>query len=123
MPSIYIVEDDTDILAIESYALDLAKTASAKRALDDSIPCVYETSLVRKLSVLTDLIYTKIGELEDCIVRVKGTETIGEEADMIRDELLMKMSELRIPCDEGEMLTAKKYWPYPTYSDLLFGVR
>ena len=35
---------------------------------------------------------------------------------------LPKMSELRAACDEAETLTAKSYWPFPTYSDLLFGV-
>ena len=33
------------------------------------------------------------------------------------------MSELRVPCDEAERLTAKSYWPFPTYADLLFGVK
>ena len=42
---------------------------------------------------------------------------------MIRDEVLVKMSELRMPCDEAETLVSKKYWPYPTYGDLLFGVK
>ena len=46
-----------------------------------------------------------------------------EAADMIRDEILQKMAELRIFCDEAENLTAEKYWPFPTYGKLLFGVR
>ena len=41
----------------------------------------------------------------------------------IRDTILGRMSELRVACDEAETLTAKKYWPYPTYGDLLFGVK
>ena len=50
-------------------------------------------------------------------------EDITAESYMIRDTVLAKMSELRLPCDEAETLTAKKYWPFPTYGDLLFGVR
>ena len=42
---------------------------------------------------------------------------------MIRDELLIKMEELRHVCDEAETITAKEYWPFPTYGDLLFGVK
>ena len=38
-------------------------------------------------------------------------------------DVLEKMNALRIACDEAELLTAKKYWPFPTYSDLLFGVK
>ena len=42
---------------------------------------------------------------------------------MIRDSVLPRMNELRIPCDEAETLTARSYWPFPTYGDLLFGVK
>lgn len=42
---------------------------------------------------------------------------------MIRDVVLVRMSELRMACDEAETLTAKKYWPFPTYGELLFGIR
>ena len=47
----------------------------------------------------------------------------GEESYFIRDVILQKMAELRVVCDEAETLTAEKYWPFPTYSDLLFGVK
>ena len=36
---------------------------------------------------------------------------------------LTKMDELRIPCDKAELLTAKSYWPFPTYGDILFSVK
>jgi glutamine synthetase len=32
------------------------------------------------------------------------------------------MDALRDACDKAEELTAQKYWPYPTYAALLFGV-
>ena len=52
----------------------------------------------------------------------KYDDVISESA-AIRDDVLVKMSELRLPCDEAETITAKKYWPFPTYGDLLFGVK
>ena len=42
---------------------------------------------------------------------------------MIRDDILQKMAELRVVCDEAETITAEEYWPFPTYGQLLFGVR
>ena len=33
------------------------------------------------------------------------------------------MSSLRAVADEAESVTAESYWPFPTYGDLLFGVR
>ena len=44
-------------------------------------------------------------------------------ACFIRDEMLQKMAELRVACDEAETLTAEKYWPFPTYDKLLFSVK
>lgn len=49
-------------------------------------------------------------------------ESVEEQACMIRDELLPEMSELRAMCDQAETKTAKSYWPYPSYADLLFSV-
>ena len=67
-----------------------------------------------------DEIAARAEELEKAIPEMDGTDDTILEAEMIRDALLPKMSELRIPCDEAETLTAKKYWPFPTYADLMF---
>ena len=109
--------------AVESYVMDVAKTASAKKALDESLSCSYETRLLKKLTCLVDRIWASTEELEDALLALHNAENIHSEADMIRDTLLAKMSELRLACDEAEVLTAKKYWPFPTYGDLLFGVK
>ena len=56
------------------------------------------------------------------MLTVRKAEDIGSESEMIRDDVLLKMSELRVICDEAETLTAKSYWPFPTYADILFSV-
>ena len=109
--------------AVEAYAAELAKSAAAKKALDESVACSYEYGLVKKLSALTDRIAEKADELEDALVVLHKAENIGEEANTIRDSVLVRMCELRVACDEAEKITAKKYWPFPTYGDLLFGVK
>lgn len=108
--------------AITAYTADVAKAANAKKALDTALVCGYETRLIRKLSVLTDKIAAKAEELADAVVSLGTAEDIGTEAAMIRDTVLVIMGELRVSCDEAETLTAKSYWPFPTYDDLLFGV-
>ncbi len=109
--------------AVEAYTMDVAKAAAAKKAVDASLACTYESGLVKKLSVLTDRIAMQADELEKAIVALHGAEDIETESYAIRDVVLARMSELRVACDEAETLTAKKYWPYPTYGDLLFGVK
>ena len=109
--------------AVDAYTMELAKTIAAKKAVDDTLTCNYESGLVKKLSKLTDRIAIKTEELENVLVELHNAESIISEANMIRDVVLVKMGELRLACDEAETVTAKKYWPFPTYGDLLFSVR
>ena len=57
------------------------------------------------------------------LFRSKYIQDIIEQGYAIRDKVLPKMGELRLAADEAETLTAEKYWPFPTYGDLLFGVK
>lgn len=109
--------------AVEAYIKELAKTASLKKTVSDSVSVVYENSLIKKLSVLTERIFLAADDLEHALIDMDGYDNVVDESAAIRDVLLVKMSELRVACDEAETLTAKKYWPFPTYGDLLFGVR
>lgn len=109
--------------AVSAYASELARTSAAKKALDSALPCGYETELVRKLSALTDRIYDGAVAVENSLLSLAAAEDIGEEAALIRDKVLAGMGELRVACDEAETLTAKRYWPYPSYGDLLFSVQ
>ena len=109
--------------AIEAYTADIAKAAAAKKAISPTLKCEYETKLVGKLSVLVNEIADKTEELDAALLKVQEAEDIVEEGYLIRDHLLPVMSELRVPCDKAELLTAKSYWPFPAYEDLLFGVK
>ncbi len=107
--------------AVEAYVAELLSTSAAKRAAD--IACRYETETATRLSALTDLMYDRCSALEKAALGLKNIESVGTQADYIRDEILPKMAALRVAADEAETLTAEKYWPFPTYGDLLFGVR
>ena len=109
--------------AVEEYIVELAKAVSAKKSVDAGLACCYESGLIKKLSALTERIAIKTEELENALVELHNAEGIISEANMIRDVVLVKMGELRLACDEAETVTAKKYWPFPTYGDLLFSVR
>ena len=112
-----------DILpAIEAYAADLAAAVSAKQSIMPELPCTYEKSRIRKLSLLVDQIDDAVRVLEDALISLGLVSDITTQANMIRDEILPDMNLLRAPVDEAETLTAAKYWPFPTYGELLFGV-
>lgn len=109
--------------AVENYARDVASAGIAKKTFDPETVCNYETKLVKKLSLLTDQIEMKTDDLEDAVMKVKEIFDVKEEGYAIRDNILSKMSELRAVADEAETITAESYWPFPTYGELLFGVR
>ena len=108
--------------AMEAYLTEIAKAAMTKKELDPTLPRTYETELIQKLSTLTVQIAARTDELEQAVLDLEQAESMEQEAYAIRDSILPKMCQLRLPCDEAETLTARKYWPFPTYGDLLFGV-
>ena len=111
------------IPAIVAYTKSLADAYAAKTAAVPGITAKYEKSVIEKLSVLTDEIDAAAEALNSALIKFKTIEDITEAANFIRDDILAKMAELRVPCDEAETLTAESYWPFPTYEKLLFGVR
>ncbi len=111
------------IPAVEAYVMELAKTISLKKSVNETLACQYENSLIKRLSSLTDQIAFQTDALENALIKTQDTGDIEEQACDLRDTVLTRMQELRIVCDEAETVTAKKYWPFPTYGDLLFSVK
>ena len=109
--------------AVSAYVLELANTAAAKKAAEVPVSCSYETGLLKKLAILEDQIMIKAEDLEEVVMKVQEIPDITEESYQIRDSVLSKMGELRVACDSAETMTAKKYWPFPTYGDILFSVK
>ena len=111
-----------DILpAVSAFAKELCDTATAKNAL--GVEAVYETETAARVSKLTTEVLTGVRTLE------KASDDAEELADVLtracayKDNVLSAMSALRESVDELETLTARKYWPYPNYGDLLFSVK
>ena len=109
--------------AVEAYLGDLSGTVAAKTAAVPGLACKYEKDLISKLSKLADVISDAASSLDTTLIRLKAIPDVTDAAYVIRDVVLQKMAELRVVCDEAESITADKYWPFPTYGDLLFGVR
>ena len=109
--------------AVEAYVKEVSKTAVAKKQFTPDASCEYEKKTVTKLSLLMEQILDKTETLEDEIMKLKFISDVKQESYAIRDSILPKMGELRAVADEAETLTADKYWPFPTYGELLFGVK
>ena len=106
--------------AVLSYVSELSNTAAAKKSVSSAISCDVEEKLVTKLSNLASCMYKKIEALDAVMLDVKNYSESLELAKFYRGSVIPAMVELRAIADELEGLTAKKYWPFPTYGDLLF---
>ncbi len=109
--------------AAETYQKELCTTALRKAELLDDSYSVTETKLVKKLAAASAGLYEKMGVLEEALETVKTIKDAQEKANYCHDVVFATMQDMRADADELETATAKKYWPYPTYSDLLFGVK
>ncbi len=113
-----------DILpAVSAYSKKLASTALTKKALSADIDCSFETELAAKISTLTSSAVEKAKALELAVMDSKNISDSLELAKYYKDSVFAAMNELRIVVDELETNTAARFWPYPSYGDILFSVK
>lgn len=108
--------------AITAYVSDLSDSVIKKQSVINA-KCEFEKDIITKLSNITDNVSKNLESLEEEISKITIYKDVVEEANYIRDVILPRMNLIRKDCDFAETLTAEKYWPFPSYGDLLFGVR
>ena len=82
------------------------------------ISCQTEKQLADQLSKTCDILYRKCNRLKEDLKAIP--RDLEAAAAYYRDVIVCGMESLRQDADLLEQLTDKSYWPYPTYSDLLF---
>ena len=98
------------------YTRDLCGTLTAKKEL--GLMGHAESVILRQLSANTDALYDAIDTLRHVLEAVPGEPEAA--AMYCHDSVIPGMNALRSAADTLETLTDKSYWPFPTYSDLLF---
>ncbi len=102
--------------AAMKYTNALCDGVLAKKAV--GAPCKAETALIAKLSAATDSLYENVEKLKAHHQAVPASN--AEACRYYHDVIGVDMDAIRADADLLEELTDKSYWPYPTYSDLLF---
>ena len=110
------------IPAVCNYSKDLTESALAKKDLSSDIDISLETNLVSKISSLSSCLAKKTADLEKVLLGAKDCDDSKKLAKYYHDTVLSQMNEVRAIADELETLVGKGYWPFPTYTDLLFSV-
>ncbi len=109
------------IPAISRYINDLSVCVVNKKAAFGEIDCEVEQKIIAKLNTYLKEIYTLVRKLEKAVAAADSMHGL-EEAKAYNKSVNALMSELRKPIDAAELITAKDYWPFPDYSDLLFTI-
>ena len=99
-----------------AYCRSLCEGIAAKQPL--GLSCKAERQLAQRLSEAADALYDHVQTLGFSLDAVPTDPELA--VDYYHDVVVPAMANLRKEADTLETLTDKSYWPYPTYSDLLF---
>ena len=104
------------------FSKELLSSLAMKKASGLSIPTDKEEALALRVSKLTECLMDKIDLLDQKIIGAKETQSALQSAQYYREKVFAAMQQLRASADELETVVGKSYWPFPTYSDLLFHI-
>ena len=108
------------IPAVAAFVKELSDIACNKKTL--GLNTAVEVKEIEKLSGLSAEAYDRVEALVAAIEGGNGIENVQEAANYQHDTVIPAMDALRAVADEMEVNTAAKYWPFPAYDKLLFGV-
>ena len=98
------------------YTRELCDTVTAKKNL--GLVCNAETVLLQNMSTQTDALFNAVNKLQDALEKLPKDAVSA--AEYFHDVVITEMNAVRAAADYLETITDKKYWPYPTYTDLLY---
>ena len=110
------------IPSVIKYCTALAESINSVKATGLKATTAVQEELLANTSELLAKAQIALDELK---VKTAKAETLEEGeplAIFYKDDIREAMASLRAPIDELEMIVDKKFWPVPTYGDLLFEV-
>jgi glutamine synthetase len=113
-----------DILpAMSKYSAELARDAAAKSSFDSDVDCSYEKENLKNLCALIGACNAAVKKTELDLISAKSITDGAELAEFYKTTIIADMKAMRIPADEMETIASTKDWPYPSYGEMLFGIR
>ena len=108
--------------ALADYSASLASTALTKQSLSAALDCSFELETSAALAADSAKIFGAVKQLTQDIETAEKIADASECACYYRDTILADMDGLRAAADHAEGLTAREYWPFPSYMELLFSL-
>ena len=105
--------------AVNNYIADLCGIADSKEAYGACVET--DKEVISSLAEKNCAMFKAIKELESKLKKAEG-EGVEAASKLFAYEVVPAMETVRKYADAMEELTAKEYWPMPTYTDILFSV-
>ena len=105
---------NNDLERIGDYADGMA------RFVKDAAGTALDAELVGRLRL--EEMFSTVLVMMDSLKQALMDEDPAKAAKFFAEKVIPVMQELRAYADEMELSTAKKYWPFPTYGEILFSV-
>ena len=107
--------------AVNAYVAELCSVIAAKRAVSEKMSCKADTALAEQLSKMNDAFADAMKKLEKDLSEMPAGE--GPASQKMAHVIVPDMDAVRTLADGMEKLCASDYWPYPTYTELLYSIR
>jgi glutamine synthetase len=101
-----------------SYMKEISETVVNFQNI--GIDSTFKKSLLAKISENTDSLSKELDNLAESVEKLDSIKEVSEQANFARDSVIPTMNKVRLYADNLETLVAKKYWPFPTYGEMLF---
>ncbi len=105
--------------AVTRYTSALCEAVLRRKEAVPGVPCQVEEGQIRALSQLGVELDDACGALERSVASLPDAPA-ARQAAYCHDEIIERMGEVRAAADALESMTAADFWPYPTYTELLF---
>lgn len=109
--------------AVIDFTTSVANSINSIKDTGISVDISAQSELLEEVSSLLASLKKNISILEKAVADAANTtDDTYKQALMYKDEVFVKMGELRAVADKLETLVDAELWPFPTYGDLLFNV-
>lgn len=110
------------IPALSDYVAKLSANLTTKKSAVSGAPSLAETTLITELATLNDKLFTAVRKLEGDLANI-DKDDVRAVSKAMAHTIIPDMEDVRTVADEAEKLAASNYWPYPSYSDMLYRVK
>ena len=107
--------------AVNGYIAELCSVIASKQTISSKISCEADITLAEKLSTMNEAMANAMKKLETDLSEMPAA--IGPASQKMAHVVVPDMEAVRALADSMEKLTSSDYWPYPSYTDMLYSIK